>query len=560
MTDGGRSVQATVTGTGVLTFVAAAAIFDSLAVGQTDSFTFNYTISDGNGEGDTAAVTVTIVGENDGPAVSGAITASASEDDAVFSVDLLDGASDVDNGAVLTVQNLVLTSGQDAGVTVNGNSIQIDPSAYNSLAVNASEILAYSYDVVDEHGALVSQTATITIDGVNDLTDGDELNEEALASAGTVSQQLLDALTAAEAELVRLEVARQILIDKGDFSQPVAAQFSLFIAQAERAIEDAEADIAAAAVPADLTNVLANTDDPEPGAPFVLRVDGAATSVGAAVAGDNGGLFTISAVGAATFSANGEFSGLAIGDSAVTSITYTVGDVDGGEDQSTVTVTVNGVNDAPVAAPLAVTGDEDTVISGQLVAVDPDVGDVLAYSLQSQSLIGTTTVNSDGTFTWNPGNNGSNFNGDVTFDYRVSDGNGGTDVETVTVTVNPVNDAPVAAPLAVSGDENTAISGQLIATDPDVGDLLTFSLQSQSLIGTTTVNPDGAFTWNPGNNGVDFSGDLTFDYRVIDGNGGTDIETVTVTVNPVNDGSVANDALQVAGVSDSPVDDFAFLT
>ena len=100
MTDGGRSVQATVTGTGVLTFVAAAAIFDSLAVGQTDSFTFNYTISDGNGEGDTAAVTVTIVGENDGPAVSGAITASASEDDAVFSVDLLDGASDVDNGAV----------------------------------------------------------------------------------------------------------------------------------------------------------------------------------------------------------------------------------------------------------------------------------------------------------------------------------------------------------------------------------------------------------------------------------------------------------------------------
>mgnify|MGYP005995518441 FL=1 len=142
----------------------------------------------------------------------------------------------------------------------------------------------------------------------------------------------------------------------------------------------------------------------------------------------------------------------------------------------------------------------------------------------------------------------------------ISDGNGGTDVETVTVTVNPMNDAPVAAPLAVSGDENTAISGQLIATDPDVGDLLTFSLQSQSLIGTTTVNPDGAFTWNPGNNGVDFSGDLTFDYRVIDGNGGTDIETVTVTVNPVNDGSVANDALQVAGVSDSPVDDFAFLT
>ena len=290
----------------------------------------------------------------------------------------------------------------------------------------------------------MSQTATITIDGVNDLTDGDELNEGVLASAGTVSQQLLDALTAAEAELVRLEVARQILIDKGDFSQPVAAQFALFIGQAERAIEDAEADIAAAAVPTDLNNVLANTDDPEPGAPFVLRVDGAATSIGAATAGDNGGLFTIGADGAATFSANGEFAGFAIGDTAVTSITYTVGDVDGGEDQSTVIVTVNGVNNAPVAAPLAVSGDEDTAIPGQLIAVDPDVDDVLTYSLQSQSLIGTTTVNPDGAFTWNPGNNGQGFSVDLTFDFRVIDGNGGTDTETVTVTVNPVNDGLVA--------------------------------------------------------------------------------------------------------------------
>jgi VCBS repeat-containing protein len=111
---------------------------------------------------------VTIVGENDGPTVAGAVSAAATEDDTAFSVNLLDGANDDDDGAVLSVQNLVLTGGDDAGVTVNGNSLDLDPNAYNSLAVSETEVLTYSYTVVDEHGALVAQSATITIQGVND--------------------------------------------------------------------------------------------------------------------------------------------------------------------------------------------------------------------------------------------------------------------------------------------------------------------------------------------------------------------------------------------------------
>ena len=81
--------------------------------------------------------------------------------------------------------------------------------------------------------------------------------------------------------------------------------------------------------------------------------------------------------------------------------------------------------------------------------------------------------------------------------------------------------------------------------DPDVGDVLTYNLQSLTLMGTAMVNPDGTFTCELGNNGKNFKGDVTFDFRIIVGNGGTDIETVTV--NPVNDGPVANDdAFQVA--------------
>ena len=80
--------------------------FESLAVGQTARDTFTYTISDGNGETDTATVRITIAGVNDAPIVASPISVTATEEDNEFSIDLLDGATDVDNGTVLSVTNV----------------------------------------------------------------------------------------------------------------------------------------------------------------------------------------------------------------------------------------------------------------------------------------------------------------------------------------------------------------------------------------------------------------------------------------------------------------------
>ena len=61
-----------------------------------------------------------------------------------------------------------MTAGDASGVTVSGNSLTVDPNAYNSLAVGESEVITYSYNVIDGNGGSVAQTATITITGAND--------------------------------------------------------------------------------------------------------------------------------------------------------------------------------------------------------------------------------------------------------------------------------------------------------------------------------------------------------------------------------------------------------
>ena len=158
--------------------------------------TITYTISDGQGGTDTASVTVSVSAVNDGPVVSGALNSNANEDDALFSLDLLNGASDVE-GDTLTVSGLTLTGGNAAGVTVNGNSLDVDPAVYNSLGAGESEVISYSYTISDGNGGSVAQTATVTITGTDDApvvsgtftgaaTEGD-VGDPAVTVTGSIS-------------------------------------------------------------------------------------------------------------------------------------------------------------------------------------------------------------------------------------------------------------------------------------------------------------------------------------------------------------------------------------
>ena len=99
-------------------------------------------------------------------------------------------------------------------------------------------------------------------------------------------------------------------------------------------------------------DVIANDSDPDGDTLVVSAVNGVAGNVGAAVAGSNGGTFTVAANGSYSFDPSGDFDDLAVGATRTTTITYTITDNQGGTDTATVTVTVTGTNDAPVSTPL----------------------------------------------------------------------------------------------------------------------------------------------------------------------------------------------------------------
>ena len=102
-------------------------------------------------------------------------------------------------------------------------------------------------------------------------------------------------------------------------------------------------------------------------------------------------------------------------------------------------------------------------------------------------------VNRDGTYTYTPN---PNFNGTDSFTFTANDGTADSNTATVTITVNPVNDAPVAQNGSASDNEDTPISGTLVATDVD-NPTLTYALGRQAANGTVVVNPDGTYTYTP---------------------------------------------------------------
>ncbi|HIF9498381.1 TPA: tandem-95 repeat protein, partial [Photobacterium damselae] len=238
------------------------------------------------------------------------------------------------------------------------------------------------------------------------------------------------------------------------------------------------------------------------------------------------GSITINADGSWEYVPNPDFNG-------EDSFTVVVDDGNGGTDTITVTVNVTPVNDAPVGEDVSAETQEETAVTGQLTATDAD-GDNLTFKPGSNPENGSVTINADGSWEYVPN---TDFNGEDSFTVVVDDGNGGTDTITVTVNVTPVNDAPVGENVTTETQEETAVTGQLTATDVD-GDNLTFKPGSDPTNGQVTVNPDGSWEYVPNS---DFNGEDSFTVVVDDGNGGSDTITVTVNVTPVNDAPVGED-------------------
>jgi PKD repeat protein len=216
-------------------------------------------------------------------------------------------------------------------------------------------------------------------------------------------------------------------------------------------------------------------------------------------------------------------------------VTLTVTDNDGATDTATTTAEIAEQNQPPFAADDDYTTGEDTELNVTMPGVlgndnDPD-GDPITAILVSNTSNGNVTLNSDGSFKYNPD---LNFAGTDHFTYLTNDGQLDSNiVATVVITVNPVNDAPVAVDDTFSASEvaQLNITAQSVLSndsDPD-SDPITAILVDDVTNGFLTLNEDGTFTYDPN---PDYFGEDSFTYYANDGQLDSDVATATITVNP----------------------------
>ncbi|UJP05612.1 MAG: tandem-95 repeat protein, partial [Nitrosomonas sp.] len=292
-------------------------------------------------------------------------------------------------------------------------------------------------------------------------------------------------------------------------------------------------------------------------------------------------------------------------------LTVTSTDGNGSTDTDSVGITVGAVNNTPVnTVPGAQTVNEDTLLNLSGISVNDVDGNLSTVQLAVAS--GTLTVTLSGAASISAGANGSNtmtlsgsqaginatlttlsyqgnlnFNGTDTLTVTSTDANGASNMDSVAITVNTVNDAPAnTVPGAQTVNEDTSLAiGGISVNDVD-GNLSTVQLTVGN--GTLTVTLSGATTISAGANGsnaltlsgsqvginatlaslsyqgnLNFNGADTLTVTSTDANSASNVDSVAITVNTVNDApvntapktqTIAGATLPLSGISVTDVD------
>ena len=546
--------------------------FDDLKAGVTKTTSVEYTASDGSLT-DTATLTVTVTGTNDGlTANDDAGTTTENKiltvaDDATgttsgtttINADLLRNDVDIDSDK-LTITEVGGKSANVGKATAgsDGGSFTIDSKGgwtfnpdgdFDDLKAGVTRTTSVEYTASDSKGETDTATVTVTVTGTNDgLTANDD--------AGTTTEN-------------------KILTVADDATGTTSGTTTI------------NADL------------LRNDVDIDSDKLTITEVGGKSANVGKATDGSDGGSFTIDSKGGWTFNPDGDFDDLKAGVTRTTSVEYTASDSKGETDTATVTVTVTGTNDGLTANDDAGTTTENTeltvadgatgttsgttTINADLLRNDVDIdSDKLTITevggksanvgkATDGSDGGSFTIDSEGGWTFNPDGDFDDLKAGVTrttsVEYTASDSKGETDTATVTVTVTGANDGLTANDdagtttenkiLTVADDATGTTNADLLLNDVDIdSDKLTITEvdgESSSVGkattgsggGSFTIRADGSWDFNPGTAFDDLKAGVTrttsVEYTASDSKGETDTATVTVTVRGANDGLTAND-------------------
>ena len=587
----------------------------ALRAGQVLNETVFYTIEDESGAQASEVAIVTVTGVNDGP-VAAADSLSVAKNSLPVTIDVLANDSDADAGDTKTVVSFdtttTATKGSVAIAAGGGSIVYTVGNAFDSLAEGVTATDTFRYTMTDGFGATSTAQVTLTITGANsapmaladvaattengapvaidvlandsdvNLGDGktvvavDNIGAKGVASIAAGGSGVVYTIGSAFQNLRAGETATDTF--NYTMADNAGSLSSARVTVTVTGVNDALLAIAdAAAVQEDggtLTlNVLGNDSDADAGdTPSFVSITTTGLRGSAAIDGSN-----------ILYTPNHQ--NLRAGQSAVDTFSYRAVDGAGAQSSATVTVTVIGANDAPLAVANAVTLSED--VAAQTIQVlandtDADLGDTkrVISVAGPAGMLGTPSVAAGGTgVVFTLGNAFEHLlTGESvvqTFSYTMADALGAQSTSTVTVTVNGVTDGPKAvADTALAAEDGGPIAVNVLTNDTNDanpgGDLTIASIDgsgrfsSYYVIGSATGNDQYGFSpgvprmlgdasiaadghsilytplqsLNQGETGTD-----TFNYTLAGGSTGA----VSVTVTGVNDApSAVDDSATVA--------------
>ncbi len=405
--------------------------FESLAVGETATDSFAYTVDDGNGGTATETVTITINGSNDGP-VAAAVVDSVSEDGPGITIaaDFTDvDASDSHTFSVDTTDTL-------GSVTDNGDgTFGYDPAgAFDSLGAGETATDTFTYTVDDGNGGTATETVTITINGSNDgpvalpVTAVSEEDSQVVIG-DSVGSQIVPNMGYHYVFNFDTGVATAIPRDGGANKTPQQI--------ADQYLPDGNGMVFGA-----------NPNNSGWGASAVTFVDGVETTIPPTdfvVTDSDGGSIDTTNPGWIAFGDDNKnvdeisitVTDLAMSNGTTVDVNVTAGPFDYEVNGATDNVLVQGVSfEATVNTP-----SPEVTITADVSDVD---GDTFVFSVDTIGTLGSVVDNGDGTFDYSADGVFEHLDdGETatdTFTYTVTDDQGATDTETVTIVINGADD------------------------------------------------------------------------------------------------------------------------
>ncbi|MGY5707071.1 tandem-95 repeat protein, partial [Vibrio antiquarius] len=509
-----------------------------------DSFTYIVT-SGGVSESTTVNVDVTPV--NDAPVAKD--DTAVTDEDTPVTIDVLPNDTDID-GDKLSIQSASVPEEQGKVEIVDGKLVFIPAENFHGDA----EI---TYTVTD--GSLTDQaTVKVTVNAVNDTpviesSIADQTLAEdftpytidlntAFSDVDNVDGELSFSVSGNSNVNVSIENGIATISPTADWNGSETLTFTATDLSGESVSQTVNFTVAPVAdIVADSATVVEDT-------PTIIKVLGNDTFEGTdkvvslgADKGPENGTVIVNNDGTITYTPDDNYVGK-------DTFTYVV--TSGGVSESTtVEVNVTPVNDAPVAKDDTAITDEDTPVTIDVLLNDSDVdGDKLSIESASVPKEQGTVEVVDGKLVFTPG---ENFNGDAEITYTITDGVL-TDQAKVTVTVNPVNDAPTIKVDAVESITEDAVNTDTVVATLEVADSdtpedeLTVLLENNSngyfvLVGNEVkLTQAGVDAVN--NDELNLK-DLTISASVSDGVNPTVSDSDSLIVNRVNDAPIVENVI-----------------